>query len=205
MTEKRKNQIILIISGIIIAFISIIVGLKVLSPFFAQEEEQPGVVTEIPAPEPNEDPQVTENPETKEYVPVVFIGKNANGEEVYKVIKREYDKGIDGTQLRFALTSLIMGPTQKEKASGIYSEVPTGTTILHVYEHEDKVIIDLSSGFSYGGGTDSVYKRLFQIIKTINRNTDKPAYLYIDGKQADVIGGDGIMISQPLNENSIGE
>ena len=31
------------------------------------------------------------------------------------------------------------------------------------------------------------------------------AYLYIDGKQADVIGGDGIMITQPLSENSIGE
>ena len=29
--------------------------------------------------------------------------------------------------------------------------------------------------------------------------------LYIDGKQADVIGGDGIMITQPLSENSIGE
>ena len=27
----------------------------------------------------------------------------------------------------------------------------------------------------------------------------------VDGKQADVIGGDGIMITQPLNENSIGE
>ena len=65
--------------------------------------------------------------------------------------------------------------------------------------------IDLSSGFVYGGGTDSVYKRLYQLIKTINRNTEKPAYLYIDGKQADVIGGDGIMITQPLSENSIGE
>ena len=98
-----------------------------------------------------------------------------------------------------------MGPKQDEKMSGIYSEVPQSTHILHIYDREDKLIIDLSSGFAYGGGTESLYKRLFQLIKTVNRLTDKPTYLYINGKQADVIGGDGIMISQPLSEKSIGE
>ena len=179
-------------------------GLKVLLPAVEPEEEVPGVVTEIPEP-PSEEvpPEKIEKP--KEYVPIVFIGKNENGEEVYKIVKREYDEKVDGTKLRFALTSLIMGPIQTEKVGGIYSEVPTSTTVLHIYDKSDKVIIDLSSGFVYGGGTDSVYKRLYQLIKTINRNTEKPAYLYIDGKQADVIGGDGIMITQPLSENSIGE
>ena len=76
---------------------------------------------------------------------------------------------------------------------------------MNVQERPDRVILDLSRKFENGGGTDSVYKRLYQIIKTAKRNTEKPVYLYIDGKQADVIGGDGIMISQPLSENSIGE
>ena len=121
------------------------------------------------------------------------------------MIKREYDEDVDGSKLRHAITSLILGPKQSEKNEGIYSEVPTSTTILHVYDKENSVVIDLSSGFSYGGGTESLYKRIFQLIKTVNRNTEKPAYLYINGKQADVIGGDGIMITQPLSENSIGE
>lgn len=204
MRKEKNEKVFLAVIGLIIIGISIALGLKVLLPAVEPVEEVPGVVTETPEP-PSEEvpPEKIEQP--KEYVPVVFIGKNENGEEVYKIVKREYDEKIDGSKLRFALTSLIMGPIQTEKVGGIYSEVPTSTTVLHIYDKSDKVIIDLSSGFVYGGGTDSVYKRLYQLIKTINRNTEKPAYLYIDGKQADVIGGDGIMITQPLSENSIGE
>ena len=57
--------------------------------------------------------------------------------------------------------------------------------------------------FENGGGTDSIYKRLYQLIKTAKRNTDKPVYLYIEGNKAEVIGGEGIMINQPLNEKSL--
>ncbi len=205
MRKETNQKLFLAIIGIIIIAISIALGLKVLLPAVEPQEEIPSTYTETPAEQPAEQPTPTETVKPKEYVPVVFIGKNANGEEVYKIVKREYDKDVDGSKLRFAITSLIMGPVQTEKVNGIYSEVPTGTTVLHVYDKGDSIVVDLSSGFVYGGGTDSVYKRLYQLIKTIKRNTDKPAYLYIDGKQADVIGGDGIMISQPLSENSIGE
>lgn len=205
--KSRNQQIITALIGLIIIALSIFVGIKVLSPIMHPEAETPGAIKEKPVelPNPNENENPPEAQKEKVYVPIVFIGKNSNGDEVYKVIKREYDENIDGSKLRFAITSLILGPKQDEKSGGVYSEVPTSTTILHIYDREDKVIIDLSSGFVYGGGTESVYKRLFQLIKTVNKNTDKPAFLYIDGKQADVIGGDGIMITQPLNENSIGD
>ena len=69
---------------------------------------------------------------------------------------------------------------------------------------KDKVIVDLSSDFQYGGGADSLYSRVKQLIKTSLANSkNKPVYLYIDGKQANVIGGEGIMINQPLNEKSL--
>ena len=205
--NKKQQNFLLIISGLIILALSVFVGITVLSPTFSHNPAEPGVVIDTPDDNPADNPEENpeENKKAKEYVPIVFIGKNSAGEEVYKIIKREYDKDVDGAKLRYAITSLILGPKQSEKLEGIYSEVPAGTTILHVYDNEDKVIIDLSSGFVYGAGTESVYKRLFQLIKTVKRNTDKPAYLYIDGKQADVIGGDGIMISQPLSEQSIGE
>ena len=204
---KKKDLILPIILGLIIIGLSIFIGIKFTGHLFENvNQEQPGVVTDLP--DVNDNNENNENPEeniTKEYVPIVFIGKNANGEEVYKVVKREYDEDVDGEKLRFAITSLIMGPKQSEKQDGIYSEVPTSANVLHIYDKGNYIVIDLSSGFTYGGGTESIYKRLFQLIKTVIRNTDKPAYLYIDGKQADVIGGDGIMITQPLNENSIGD
>lgn len=203
--RKEKNQKLFgVLVGIIIILMSIILGMQILSPVINDSSATPGVAIQ-PSEEQPVEPKPVEPAQPKEYVQIVFIGKNDTGEEVYKVIKREHSEKIDGPKLQYALTSLIMGPTQNEKAKGIYSEVPTGTVIKAINETSDKVIIDLSSEFVTGGGTDSVYKRLYQLIKTVNRNSEKPAYLYIDGKQADVIGGDGIMITQPLNENSIGE
>ena len=45
------------------------------------------------------------------------------------------------------------------------------------------------------------YNDLWQYLLTVK----KPIYLYIDGKQAEVLGGEGIMITQPLSENSLDE
>lgn len=199
----NKKNIIYILAGLLIVLI-IFLGVTLINlKNNPQEDDRPDVVTELP--DINDEDETPEIQEVKEYIPIVFIGKNSNGEEVYKVVKREYDEDVDGAKLRYAVSSLILGPKQSEKQLGIYSEVPSGANILHVYDKGDHIILDLSSGFAYGGGTESLYKRLFQLIKTVKRNTDKPTYLYIDGKQADVIGGDGIMITQPLSENSIGE
>ena len=46
---------------------------------------------------------------------------------------------------------------------------------------------------------------VMQIIKTANSNTKLPAYLYVNGHQANVIGGEGVMVKQPLNERSLDE
>ena len=72
-------------------------------------------------------------------------------------------------------------------------------------ETPNKVVINLSEDFEQGGGTDGLYKRLYQLIKTANKNTTLDVYLNINGKQVDVIGGEGIMINQPLNEKSLAE
>ena len=53
------------------------------------------------------------------------------------------------------------------------------------------------------GGADSLYKRLYQLIKTAKLNSSVPVYLYINGQRADVIGGEGIMLSQPLSNSSL--
>ena len=47
------------------------------------------------------------------------------------------------------------------------------------------------------------FKRVYQLIKTSQANTNLPVFLYINGKQAEVIGGEGVMIKQPLTERSL--
>lgn len=141
----------------------------------------------------------------KSYVSIYFVGQNANKEEVYKIVKREYNSSENGTKLRYSIENLLKGPNAQEKAKGIYSEIPQGTKLISLEETPNKVVINLSGDFEQGGGTDGLYKRLYQLIKTSNKNTTLDVYLYINGKQANVIGGEGIMIDQPLNNKSLDE
>ena len=150
-----------------------------------------------------EDEQQVLEPNEVEYVNIFFIGQNENHEEVYRAVKRKYDADIDGSKLKFAINSLVNGPNLHERNKGVYTEIPASTNVLYVQEMADKAIINLSSQFAAGGGTDSLYKRLYQIIKTAKLNSDVPVYLYIDGERADVIGGEGIMLTQPLSDRSL--
>ena len=194
-----KQKWFLVILGIILVFAAVRFGLDFLAPSEISPED---VTVSERTTEEEEVKRPDENSE-KIYVNVFFIGQNENREEVYKAVKREYDPQIDGSKLKFAINSLISGPKQNEQDKGVYTEIPEGTDLIYVHELPDKAIINLSSEFETGGGTDSLYKRLYQVIKTANRNSDVPVYLYVEGQRADVIGGEGIMLNQPLNENSL--
>lgn len=193
-----KQKWFLVILGMIMIVIAVRYGLSVITP----PELLPGDVSvtersteEVEATKPNDIEKV--------YVNIFFIGQNENHEEVYKAVKREYDKDIDGSKLKFAIDSLVAGPKATERAKGVYTEIPEGTNVLSVKELPDKAIINLSSEFETGGGTDGLYKRLYQLIKTAKRNSEVPVYLYIEGQRADVIGGEGIMLTQPLSDRSL--
>jgi spore germination protein GerM len=146
---------------------------------------------------------VKEETKEQEYINVYFIGKNEHNEEVYKAVKRLYNKDIDGSKIKFAVSSLIRGPKPEEKQRGVYTEVPSGAEVINITEQPDKVVVNLNSAFVNGGGTESLYKRLYQLIKTAHLNSTIPVYLYIDGQRADVVGGEGIMLSQPLSNSSL--
>lgn len=179
-----------------------VVGLIAFNVFMPKPEIQPD---DIQVSERSVQEEVAEQPEVKakEYVNVYFIGKNEHNEEVYKAVKRVYNKDVDGSKIKFAVVSLILGPKSEEKQRGVYTEVPSGAEIINITEQPNKVIVNLNSAFVNGGGTDSLYKRLYQLIKTARLNSEKPVYLYIDGQQADVVGGEGIMLSQPLSNSSL--
>lgn len=120
-------------------------------------------------------------------------------------LTRKCDTGTEKSCFNFAIRELIQGPTNWEKSKGFSSEIPTDTKILSIREGGNNILIDLSSAFESGGGAESIYIRIKQLIKTAKSNTSQPVFLYINGKQADVIGGEGIMIKQPLSERSLDE
>ena len=192
-----QQKLFLLIVGVLMIVVATRFGLNMLGDV-TQED--------IGVSERTTEEQVEPEPvKTKEYVNIFFIGQNENHEEVYRAVKREYDSDIDGSKLKYAVNALVLGPKPAEKAKGVYTEIPSGTNVIYVKEYPDKVIVNLSQEFEKGGGTDSLYKRLYQLIKTSRHTSDIPVYLYIEGQRADVIGGDGIMLSQPLSDRSLDE
>lgn len=190
--------------GLIIVLV--LAAIYVKMAFFGSKD----VIEETPQQQQEEIAENNEETPTKEdeikyqIVNVFFIAHNENGEEVYRAVKREYLEEY-GSRLKFAVKSLINGPTDKEKKAGVYTEIPSGTKLISITESPSRVVINLTSDFENGGGTDGIYKRLFQLIKTVKINSNLPLYLQLDGKQVDVIGGEGIMINQPLSEDFANE
>lgn len=120
-------------------------------------------------------------------------------------VNRECKETSESSCFKYAIEQLISAPTRWERSKGFTSEIPQNTRVLSIRESANSIMIDLSSDFESGGGAESTYTRVKQIIKTANANTTLPTYLYINGKQANVIGGEGIMIKQPLSERSFDE
>lgn len=199
----RKNErVFLGVTAVIMVIVCCVLGLRML---YHNDENVSGSLTPVPETQipQEEEQQPIAKPVEKVYVNVFFIGQDGTKQEIYRAVNRQYNKDVDGSKIKFAINALISGPTAYEKSKGVYSEIPAGTRVISINESADKVVINLNSSFENGGGTDSLYKRLYQLIKTAKRNTSKPVYLYIDGQKAEVIGGEGIMITQPLNENSL--
>lgn len=198
---NKSQKFLLLFIGFCMAAI---VGLVAFNVFMPRPEVKPDEVrvTERSVLEEDVEEQKSEVVEF-EYVNVYFIGKNEHDEEVYKAVKREYNKDVDGSKIRFAVNALVRGPKPDEKLRGVYTEVPMDAKVINITEQADKVIVNLNSAFVTGGGTESLYKRLYQLIKTAKLNSNLPVYLYIDGQRADVVGGEGIMLSQPLSNSSL--
>lgn len=134
-------------------------------------------------------------------VKIFILDKSGN----LRSVNRTCDTSVEKSCFEYAISELVKAPSKWEKSKGFVSEIPQGTKVLSVRESSDSIMIDLSSAFETGGGAESTYTRIHQVIKTANANTSIPTYLYINGRQANVIGGEGIMIKQPLSERSFDE
>lgn len=146
-----------------------------------------------------QEPEIEEPKAAKPTVAIYFTSETNSG---LKQVSRELPENKN--KMEFAVEELLKGPDFKEKTQGYSSEIPKGTKLLSIKEDKNQIIINLSDEFQYGGGTESQYSRLNQLIKTVlAQKTSKPVYLYLNGEKAEAIGGEGIIITQPLSGNSL--
>ena len=150
---------------------------------------------------PDEQKETEDKPHS--YKTVKIYVADSNGK--VRSVNRKCDTAVEKSCFEYAFRELLSAPSKWEKSKGFVSEIPVGTKIRSIRESDKNIMVDLSSAFESGGGAESTYIRVKQVIKTAKANTNLPVYLYINGKQADVIGGEGIMIKQPLSERSLDE
>ena len=175
------------------------------TPFEVQRKNPFGTQKEVRTPEVRK-AQKKQEPQKKieKKIEIYYLSLDKNSNPIYKTIERA-NIGTE-SRIEFAINELLKGPDLIEKSKGTYSEIPQGTKLLGIKEDAKTITINLSEDIELGGGTDSIYSRLMQIIKTSLANAGgKKVYLEIEGKRAELVGGEGIMITQPLSENSLGE
>ena len=141
--------------------------------------------------------------ENTEYVEVYFVkGKKNQGITylAYIPVKRPVKEGEDN--FKTAIIELLKGVSLQEKEKGFTTEIPSSTKLLGIKSDTTSYTINLSGDFQLGGGTDSMKARVYQLVKTATSASEgKDVYLFLDGEKTEVIGGEGIIIKQPINKN----
>lgn len=158
-------------------------------------EKQPEVKKEQPEAKIPVEKKVEEKKtiEPKKYTHVCYF-YGVNGDLV--PIKREIESPVS---IKSAIIVLLKGPTIAESKKGIHTDIPANVDLISIKETQKSVIVNLSSNFGNGGGSESVENRVKQLSKTVkNIEPKKYVYLYINGKEVEYLGGDGVFIKQPL-------
>ncbi|WP_071190714.1 GerMN domain-containing protein [Trichormus sp. NMC-1] len=101
--------------------------------------------------------------------------------------------------LEAAFKTLLAGPTESTDSTTI----PQGTQLLGLKADKNEVHVNLSSDFTSGGGSTSMMGRLGQVVYTATTlNPNAKVYIEVNGKQLDVLGGEGVELEQPLTRES---
>jgi spore germination protein GerM len=138
---------------------------------------------------------------------VIFFSKSRGSEIVTEGVIRELPKPLvkeEGPkQLEFALTQLLQGPSKEELGRGFFSEIPKGTQMLGVIPKDETLRVNLSQKFTEGGGSSSMQQRLKELSQTVLAvERKKPVYVDIEGQELQVLGGEGVMVDEPINRQT---
>ena len=77
--------------------------------------------------------------------------------------------------------------------------IPSGTQLLSLKMSSKGVYLNLSDAFTQGGGSESMMGRLGQILYTASSvDPNMPVWISVEGKLLETLGGEGLMLEQPI-------
>ena len=81
--------------------------------------------------------------------------------------------------------------------------IPQGTQLNSLKVQADGIHVDLSKVFKAAGGSTGTVGRVAQILYTVTSlNPESPVWLSVEGKRLESLGGEGLMLEQPLTRQS---
>lgn len=98
-----------------------------------------------------------------------------------------------------AMTALLAGPTARDRAIGMSTDIPTGTTLHGVTIAGGVATVDLSSAFGAAGTKGAMTARLAQVVYTLTQfpAVAKGVLFRIDGAAVTSFGATGIDLTHP--------
>lgn len=101
--------------------------------------------------------------------------------------------------LKSTLEELLRGPTADDRAAGLTTNIPEGTTLGGVSISGGTATVDLSKSFDSGGGSLSMFSRLAQLTFTATQfPTVQRVKLRLDGANVSVFSSEGIELPAAL-------
>lgn len=190
--QDQQQEVRRIPLGIVAGVSAVLLGLGVGGSWWAWNSLK--LSTTTPVTQTAQSPQPVQ-PTTEEKVQVYWLNDVNNRIELVASSVKLDDAEEPGEVLKGAFAQLLAGPGD----SAVATTIPQGTKLRRLYLETDGVHVDLSKEFTTGGGSASMTGRLAQVLYTassLDPNTN--VWLEVEGEQLEVLGGEGLLLEQPL-------
>jgi len=155
----------------------------------------PNIETVKPAPEK---PKVVQKPQSnliQSQAKTYWL--SANSDKLNFVTNAvSVQKSANKSQVLQTALEQLLNQTPNIPAS---TAIPSGTQLLSLKVNFQGVYLNLSAAFIEGGGSESMAGRLGQILYTASSlDPNMPVWISVEGKPLETLGGEGLMIEQPI-------
>jgi spore germination protein GerM len=174
------------------------------SPLPASPESQPeSPDSRIPAIAPSAKAQKSEPPAapiTAEKTLQVYWLKSADSKiELAATPVKLSSTGDSEAVLQATIEKLLAGSTNPTLTTAI----PRGTQLRQISVDRTGIHLDLSREFQQGGGSASMTGRVAQVLYTVTSlNPQASVWFSVEGKPLETLGGEGLIIDQPITRAS---
>ena len=157
----------------------------------------PNIETVNPSPIP-EKPKVVQKPQSnliQSQAKVYWLSPKSDNLD-FVATSVSVQKSANKNQVLQTALEQLLSQTPNAPAS---TAIPTGTQLLSLKVNSQGVYLNLSATFTQGGGSESMAGRLGQILYTASSlDPNMPVWISVEGKPLETLGGEGLMIDQPI-------